>query len=212
MAVASLVLGIIGFCIGLVPCLGVWVAVPIAVIGLVLGIIALINAGSLGQDGQPKPKGMAIAGTIVCGFALVVSVVWFLTQAAAVGAAADEAKTSSRQVGSSAAEEEAPAAMEVALGALLAEYKENEVRADARFKGNTVVVTGQVGDVKKDIMDQIYVTLGTGKQFEVPVIQCFIAKGYEGKAAALSKGDTITVVGRVEGLMMNVLMKRCTIK
>lgn len=103
------------------------------------------------------------------------------------------------------------AVLKVALPDLLAEYHDNEVRADGRFKGKVLRTSGLVGDVKKDILNSIYVTVGTGKMFEIPVVQCFVRSGEERRAAALSKGDRVTVRGRVEGLMMNVLVKDCEI-
>ncbi len=103
-------------------------------------------------------------------------------------------------------------AVRVAIKDLLAEYKDNEVRADGRFKGKLVRVGGIVGDVKKDAFDSIYVTIGTGKVFEVPVLHCFAAKGQEQRAAALSRGGKVMVRGRVEGLFVgNVVAKRCEI-
>ena len=98
-----------------------------------------------------------------------------------------------------------------ALGNLLDEYKDNEVRADAKYKDQTIEVTGLVGDVKKDILGSIYVTVGRGALFEFPVVQCFAARGQEAAAANLSKGNRVTVRGRVSGLVMNVLVKDCTI-
>lgn len=100
-------------------------------------------------------------------------------------------------------------AAEVAIGTLLSEYKDNEVRADQKFKGQLISTTGTVGEVKKDVLDHIYVTVGTGALFEIPTVQCFPVDGQESNAATLSKGDTVKIQGRVEGLMMNVLIKEC---
>jgi hypothetical protein len=94
---------------------------------------------------------------------------------------------------------------------ILDEYKNNEVRADGKFKGQIVQIHGKVEDVKKDIADDIYVTIGTGAQFEIPVVQCFVKDGEEKAASALNKGDNVTVMGQVDGLMMNVLVKECVI-
>lgn len=207
MAVASLVLGIVAFFIGLVPCLGVWVAVPVGFIGAVLGVAALIKAGTPGPDGAPKPKGMAIAGSVVSVAAMLVAVVWFLTQAAAVGASAAEGQKVRAQQAAAPVQ-----AMPVPLTTLLSEYKDNEIRADSRFKGKFVAVSGVVGDIKKDILNDVYLTIGTGKQFEIPVVQCFVADGEEAAAAALTKGTKVSAVGRVDGLMMNVLLRECRIE
>lgn len=103
-------------------------------------------------------------------------------------------------------------AQAVELSSLLGEYKGNEVRADARFKGQWIRTTGTVGDIKKDILDSMYVTLGTGARFEFPMVQCFLTGSEAAKAASLNQGQSITVSGRVEGLMMNVLIKDCRIE
>ncbi len=101
------------------------------------------------------------------------------------------------------------AAKPVDIRPLLAEYRDNEVRVDATFKGRIVQTTGIVDDVKKDIMDSIYVTVGTGGEFELPVVQCFFDDAHATKAAALSKGARVTVRGRATGLMMNVVVREC---
>jgi hypothetical protein len=97
----------------------------------------------------------------------------------------------------------------VQVGTLLSEYRTNEVRADSAYKGQWITTTGIVGEVKKDIMDSVYVTVGTGAEFEIPEIQCFVADDQIHNAARLSKGNKVTVTGRVDGLMMNVLVKDC---
>lgn len=115
---------------------------------------------------------------------------------------------------SAPAEPEAPAApaASVEIGTLLSEYKDNEVRADAAYKGKTIKVTGAVDDIKKDILDNPYITVGTGKQFEIPQVQCSLAKSSVGAAMQLSKGAKVTVVGKVSGLMMNVQISDCVIQ
>lgn len=102
-------------------------------------------------------------------------------------------------------------AQNVELKTLLGEYKDNEVRADGAFKGKRVRVEGKVGDVKKDILNHAYVTVGTGQTFEIPTIQCMLDESEVGKAAQLSKGAKVAVEGTVKGLMMNVLIDDCVI-
>ena len=86
-------------------------------------------------------------------------------------------------------------------------YQANEVSADKNFKDKKFYVEGVVGDIGKDILDYIYVTLKTGDY--IGSIQCYIED--EDVAANLQKGQTITVYGTCEGLMMNVLMKDCEV-
>ncbi len=108
-------------------------------------------------------------------------------------------------------EPSAESALNVDLASLLAEYKDNEVRADGRFKGNSIQTSGVVGDVAKDFLGKVYVTIGTGAPFEIPTLQCFLAGTQIARASSLSKGDRIVIQGIVHGKMMNVLAEDCVI-
>ncbi len=107
---------------------------------------------------------------------------------------------------------ESESAKTVPLATLLSEYKDNEVRADGEFKGRRVMVTGIVSDVKKGLIGGMYIVIGTGKPFEIPALQCFPNSSQESAAAALSKGQQVSLAGTVGGLMMNVLLKGCVIQ
>jgi hypothetical protein len=106
----------------------------------------------------------------------------------------------------------APKAVEltVPVAELLLAYKANEVAADQKYKGKRVRTTGVVDDIKKDIVDNIYVTLGTGAELEFPQVQAYFPDSLASKAAGLQSGQTITVDCDCEGLLMNVQMKECT--
>lgn len=69
MQTLSLVLGIlaiIGMIIGFFPCLGAlnWINIPLAGIGLVISVIALVT-------GKPGNRGGSIAGIVCCGIAVI---------------------------------------------------------------------------------------------------------------------------------------------
>lgn len=98
----------------------------------------------------------------------------------------------------------------VPLDKLLGTYKDNEVKGDNDYKGKLIRTSGSVGEVKKDaITDQIYVTVGKGGLLEIPVAQCFAAEGEDKAAGALTRGQKVTIQGRVDGLLMNVLVRDC---
>ncbi len=101
--------------------------------------------------------------------------------------------------------------MEVNINSVLDDYKANEVGADNKYKDKWIKTSGIVGDVKKDIVGSLYVTLGTGKTLEIPQIQAFFEDENNSKLAQLKKGQKLTVVCKVDGLMMNVLGKGCMI-
>lgn len=102
--------------------------------------------------------------------------------------------------------------MQVNIHEILSAYKNNEIGADNKYKGKLIQVTGKIGSIKKDILDNLYVTLGTGKFLEIPQIQAFFNDSKNNQLAQLRKGHQLTIVGRVDGLMMNVLMNGCIIK
>ena len=100
----------------------------------------------------------------------------------------------------------------VHFSALLGNYRDNEVSADATdFKSQFIEVTGVVAEVKNDLLNKPYVIVGTGKQFEVPAVQCSLATSAVERAAMLHKGDTVTVRGTVAGLFLNVQLQECEI-
>lgn len=93
---------------------------------------------------------------------------------------------------------------------LVQEYAANEVRADGRYKGKILAITGTVDTVGKDILNTPYVTLkGSSDGFRS--VQCFFGKAGEPELAMLRTGGTITIRGRCAGLMMNVLLKDCAV-
>lgn len=90
---------------------------------------------------------------------------------------------------------------------LTASYAANEVQADENFKGKEFYVEGTVSDIKKDIMDDIYVIL-EGDEF-LRDVQCYFDD--KNTASQLQKGMRVTFKGKCDGLMMNVQMKNCEI-
>lgn len=88
---------------------------------------------------------------------------------------------------------------------LFKEYEDNEVLADKRYKDKYFYVEGVIGDIGRDILDDIYVVLKTNNlMFGV---QCYIED--EELVAQLKKGMKITVYGKCDGLLGNVGMKDC---
>ena len=186
------------------------------------GDLKAMAEGRMDRSGEGLTKAGKITGII----GVVLALLWVLwavafggmavlagrsalKAAAQVPAAAPAELAKAVPAPASPAEAPSAANTQVSLETLLGDYKANEVRADAAYKGKIIQITGIVGDVKKDLMDDIYITLGTGAQFEIPEAQCFFDKSHTQAAAAVDKGTRITIRGRVSGLMMNVLLKDC---
>jgi hypothetical protein len=83
MAVAGLVLGIVGFTFGFIPCFG-WI------LGILLGILGAIFSGiGLAEPARPgQGKGMAVAGLILSILAIIwAPLFYFVVLASFAGAA-----------------------------------------------------------------------------------------------------------------------------
>lgn len=168
------------------------------------------NATACPKCGAPVPRGASVLKVSLFVVGGLFSLCFLGTCLGAIGAAKKGSNSSGETASTrSPAAQARPAPRLVEIRTLLAEYADNEVRADSDFKDQVIQTAGIVDDIKKDIMNSVYVTLGTGRQFEIPQIQCFITDEQVKKAANLSKGTKIGIRGRVEGLMMNVLVRDC---
>ena len=90
---------------------------------------------------------------------------------------------------------------------LVALCVKNEINADNQLKAKKLYVEVAIGDIGKDILDNIYVTLESGDA--IRTVQCYIED--KDLVARLQKGQRITFFGKCDGLMMNVLMKDCEV-
>ena len=94
-------------------------------------------------------------------------------------------------------------AIKVDASNLYDEYKDNEVAADAKYKGKVVEVSGEIDHISSSF-GKSSVTLGG-----MLGATCYFSKSEEGVLASLSKGQVITVRGTVDGKLMGVNLKNC---
>lgn len=132
-----------------------------------------------------------------------------VADAQAAQAAAEEATDEARRERERAARNQPVVAVD--LGELLAEYKDNEIRADARYKGKLIRVDGVAASVAKDITGAPYVVVAKSRRAAHPSVQCALTSAAAQRAASLSEGATVAVKGRVRGKILNVLLEDCQI-
>lgn len=91
-------------------------------------------------------------------------------------------------------------------------YQENEVAADAQYEDKLVKITGTIGNIGKDILDDVYITIETGEYLQS--VQCYFSDSEQiNTVATLKAGDTVTLIGRCSGLSItNVIIKGCEIQ
>ena len=97
--------------------------------------------------------------------------------------------------------------IEITARELYEAYKNNEIAADQKYKGNFLKVTGVVDSIGRDILGDPYVVLTGGGEYEVWGVQCIFSNAYESWLATLSVGQSIRVTGKCKGYLINVLLE-----
>jgi len=188
-----------------IPGAGLFVGWPLNLVAFILAIVVMT-------------RGRTAGGLVPLVSSLVVSpIIYFIGLAifgAAVGGSgykdyAERAKAAAAQAQAEVAQgEAAPAALEVTAEQLFADYEANEVSADNQYKGKTLAVSGKVAGINKDFSDEIYVELAANP------FQSIQARGIpQDAAAALKKGQSVTVECVGDGLMMTLpMLKNCSLR
>lgn len=117
--------------------------------------------------------------------------------------------TSQSDVSQESAKQPPIPVISVTAAQLMSEYDANELAADQKYKGKVVKITGKVNSIQK-MMGSSFVTLGSGKEFEIQSVQAFFDESYEGKLAQLQKGQSLTIQCTVDGKGMGVSAKECS--
>jgi hypothetical protein len=100
----------------------------------------------------------------------------------------------------------------VEMADLLAAYEGNEVGADIKYKGKYIKTTGIVSGISKNVFDSIFVTLGTGKDYESPDLHSYFSDKFTSQIASLNKGQKLTIICKIDGLViMSIQGKDCSL-
>jgi hypothetical protein len=84
--------------------------------------------------------------------------------------------------------------IEVSAVQLLSEYKDNEAKANDKYKGKVVQVDGVI-----DRITEGYVKLKGGGQFELLTVDCHFDDEDRKTVASLSSGSRVTIKGICDG-------------
>jgi len=223
MGVAALVLGIIGLLFSLFPGLFL-VALPFAVLALVLGIVGRKSATTNGQ-----PTGIATAGLVLGIIALVFAVImWVMCSMLVKGTKDAFEKGIGEPIKKAMAQAEAEAkeerlhgmsldrahAVKVTAAKLAADQQANSLAADQKYGGHTCEVTGVIGSIEKawpveGVPPSVDLTLSTSED-DLLGVSCHMPVSETDKAMKLKKGQTVTVVGKCD-LNLGVTLKGCVL-
>lgn len=90
-------------------------------------------------------------------------------------------------------------------------YDENKVAADAKYEGKKLEISGVISDIGKDITGTPYVVL-KGVEYKLFGVQCMFPRAKEAALINLTKGQSLTVQGKLSGeLIGNVVVRDCEI-
>jgi hypothetical protein len=216
LGIAALIIGIVALINGCIPYCGAWAIIP-ALVGLVLGCVATVQ-----RVKTKKPRAIAIAGLVLNALAVVaVCVLAVVTTRAEEGSG--EAVTSGGTVSDGVnAEDIAKAfasssswASTVDATTLWNDYDANEVRADKKYKGRSLFITGRVQSIEKDFLDNTILELSSPSEFMATraYFNERLRERMRDKAAQLSKGDEIRLFCMVEGKTMgSPVLRGCVIQ
>ena len=101
------------------------------------------------------------------------------------------------------------AAYSVTARELFDDFQANEVRANGKYKGNSIKVSGVVSRIGTDIADTPYVALEVGDP--VFSVQAMFRKSDAGRLTGLSIGDQVIIQGRCDGKLGNVLLRNSSL-
>lgn len=143
--------------------------------------------------------------------ARIVAFIWMLMWLGGTGGAGSSNPARGNNPSKSAAKISKPQAPPEKISSyqLYSAYENNEISADAKYKGKYLEISGVIDDIGKDLMDNMYITL-KGSSFLG--IQVFFNDEDASVVGSLSKGRSISVVCRVDGLMGNVMCNDAVVK
>lgn len=100
-------------------------------------------------------------------------------------------------------------AVAVTAEKLIADYKENEVKADVTYKDKVIAVTGKIHKIEKGLGGHPILLLEAPKRFIK--VRCQYGKDYIQQIASLNKGQMVTAKGICQGKFGTVNLHACVV-
>ena len=193
---------------------GTVIVVLAFIIGIIGGIIMHIVTGK--YDKKAESSGVKEKETFSNKHGLILSLVGIIILAIIFGSVSaaqnstkvNGQKSSSAQSNQNTAVQQTPA-MQVTATQLAADYKANQVAADAKYKGKVIEVSGTIDTIGEDIMNNPYVSLDDGDI--ITSVQCSFNQSDQAQLASLQKGAQINLEGTVQGDVVEVSLNNCSI-
>jgi len=86
---------------------------------------------------------------------------------------------------------------------LFDDYNDNEIAADAKYKGEWIKVSGTIGRIEQGIVREPYIALETGLGEEG--VEVVFDKANVGQLVKLTRGQRVTVIGKCTGKVLGIV-------
>lgn len=105
--------------------------------------------------------------------------------------------------------------IEIKAETLTAEYEENEVAADAKYKNKMLAVSGVISNIS-EVFGSLQIDLEGHKQngINITTVKCTFAESEKSNIVKLKKNQSVTLIGANEGKTANLYvgLDNCRIK
>ncbi len=98
----------------------------------------------------------------------------------------------------------------ISANELFGEYTSNEKAGNTKYIDKVLIVNGKIEDMMKDETGA-QVVLISGSDIGNGVM-CTLEESESAKAAQLKRGDEVSIKGRCSGMLMDVVLNKCTIQ
>ena len=93
----------------------------------------------------------------------------------------------------------------VSAAQMVADYEENESAGDEKYKGKVVLVTGVISTIYRGILQTPYVELEAG-------VRCNFSDNEDAVMLKLEEGQTVSMKGQGDRLLLGVELRGCTVE
>ena len=93
----------------------------------------------------------------------------------------------------------------VSAAQMVADYKESESAGGEKYKGKVVLVTGVISTIYRGILQTPYVELEAG-------VRCNFSDNEDAVMLKLEEGQTVSMKGQGDRLLLGVELRGCTVE
>ncbi len=103
-----------------------------------------------------------------------------------------------------------PAVYSINAIELFAEYDNNELKADDKYTGKIIAVSGQI--VEKEVRSDLSINVLLREKNAFSGVNCVFHDPDPETEAVLECGQKLVIKGRCEGMLMDVVLNNCVIE